>query len=92
MNEDERDEILGITRCAHCGQRLDGEIECPFCASVPAPSHKERIPKWVFITACFLTSPLSLYAIIMSDRLVLAEKILTFSGCLIWLVLYRFWF
>ncbi len=92
MNQDERDDILGITRCARCGQRLEGEIECPLCSSFTAPSHKERIPKWVFITACFLTSPLSLYAVITSGRLSPAEKILSFSGCLLWLVLYRFWF
>lgn len=30
------DEILGITRCVQCGQRLDGEIECPFCAAIEA--------------------------------------------------------
>lgn len=92
MRNDEIDEILGITRCARCGHRLDGEIECPFCVSFPDTPKKERVPKWVFITACFLTSPLSLYAIIMNDKLSQIEKILAFSGCLLWLGVYGFWF
>jgi len=92
MNDPETDEILGITRCARCGHRLDNEIECPFCAAFPDKGKKEGIPKWVFITACFLTSPLSLYFILMTDRLKTPEKIMAFSGCLFWLAFYRFWF
>jgi hypothetical protein len=54
------DELLGRTRCARCGQVLDGEIECPFCSLFPDRTRVRRTPKWVFLTACFLTSPLSL--------------------------------
>jgi len=31
----EVDEVLGIVRCARCGHRLQGEIECPFCCMFP---------------------------------------------------------
>jgi hypothetical protein len=92
MHNDETDEILGITRCAKCGHRLDGEIECPFCAVFPDDPEKERVPKWIYITACFLTSPLSLYAILKNDRLNNIEKMLSFSGCFAWLYLYGAWF
>lgn len=90
MNQEELDEILGITRCARCGQRLEGEIECPFCSAFEEPCRRERIPKWLYITACFLTSPLSLYYILQSDRLSGMEKICAFSGCLIWAGLYLY--
>lgn len=90
--DDNTDEILGITRCARCGHRLEGEIECPFCSMFPDPPKKERVPKWIFVTACFLTSPISLYAIIRTERLNAVEKAFTFSGCLFWLMVYRFWF
>jgi hypothetical protein len=92
MNREDIDEILGITRCARCGHRLEGDIECPFCSLFPDTQRKERMPKWVYITACFLTSPLSLYAIIKTKRLNIYEKILAFSGCLLWFGLYTFWF
>ena len=93
MDRDKTDEILGITRCARCGHRLEGEIECPFCSLFPEDTQrKERVPKWVYIAACFLTSPLSLYAIIRTDRLNILEKVLAFSGALFWFVIYRFWF
>jgi hypothetical protein len=82
------DEILGIIRCARCGHRLDGEIECPFCSLFPDPPRKEKVPKWVFLTACFLTSPLSLYAVIKTDRLGAAEKSIAFCGCLFWAGVY----
>jgi hypothetical protein len=88
MNEDELDDILGITRCVQCGHRLEGEVECPFCSIVLKPSKKKALPKWIYITACFITSPLSLYALLKTDRLNLFEKILSFSGFLIWLSLY----
>lgn len=86
------DEILGIDRCARCGHRLDGEIECPFCSLFPEPPRKHVIPGWVFIIACFLTSPISIYFVLKSDRLKMTAKILTASGCLFWLALYRLWF
>ncbi len=92
MDNQETDEILGITRCARCGHRLEGEIECPFCSLFPDAPKKEGVPKWVYLTACFLTSPLSLYAITTTERLNGIEKVLAFSGCLMWLLLYRFWF
>ena len=88
MEQEKLDEILGITRCAQCGHRLEGEIECPFCAAVREPRRRGDVPKWFYITACFLTSPLSLYSIIKTDRLSRFEKSLAFSGCLIWLGLY----
>lgn len=87
-DQKELDEILGIVRCARCGHRLHGEVECPFCSLFPDPERKERIPTWVYLTACFLTSPLSLYFVIKSRRLSSAEKILAFSGCLCWFGIY----
>ena len=68
MNEDNIDEILGITRCVRCGHRLEGEVECPFCSIVLEQSKKQVLPKWVYITAYFLTSPVSLYAIVKTKR------------------------
>lgn len=92
MDDHEIDEMLGITRCARCGHRLEGEIECPFCRAFPDLPRKEPVPKWIYITACFLTSPLSFYFILKTRKLNAAEKVLSFSGCLLWLVLYRLWF
>ncbi|MBI5410118.1 MAG: hypothetical protein HZA14_12190 [Nitrospirae bacterium] len=92
MEDEKIDEILGITRCARCGHRLEGEIECPFCSLFPNKPQKEGVPKWVYIPACFLTSPLSLYFILKTDRLNKLEKVLAFSGCLLWVAVYRFWF
>jgi hypothetical protein len=91
MDQDKTDEILGITRCARCGHRLEGEIECPFCSMFPDRPVKDGLPKWVFMTACFLTSPLSLYAVIKTDRLNYIEKVLTASGCIFWAGIYRYW-
>jgi hypothetical protein len=93
MDQENIDEVLGITRCAICGQRLDGEIECPFCSAFPDKKQKikkSELPKWVYITACFLTSPLSLYFIIKTRRLNFLEKILAFCGCIFWLGIYSF--
>jgi len=85
MTQDELDEVLGISRCAQCGQRLDGEIECPLCSGFyQKPVRKNVFPKWVYFAACFLTSPFSIYFIIKSTRLSLIEKILSASGCLLW--------
>lgn len=82
------DEVLGITRCDRCGQRLDGEIECPFCGLFPDPIKSRRIRKWIYITACFLTSPLSLPFAIRTARLTPGEKFLAASGILVWTFLY----
>lgn len=92
MDNQELDDILGITRCVRCGHRLDGEIECPFCRAVPPLPRKQPVPKWVYITACFLTSPLSLYFIIKTAALNTTEKLIAFSGCLFWVALYGFWY
>ena len=56
VNEDDIDEALGITRCVRCGQKLEGEIECPFCSLFPEKPLNSVLPKWIFITACFMTS------------------------------------
>ncbi len=81
------DEILGIVRCERCGHRLNGEIECPFCSLFPDPPRKGS-RKWVFITACFLTSPLSIWFVLKSTRLNHLEKIFILCGCLLWLGLF----
>jgi hypothetical protein len=86
--QEKMDEILGIVRCARCGHRLEGEIECPFCSLFPDPVRRRVLPKWVYITACFLTSPLSIYFILKSNRLNTVEKIVTLSGCLVWFGIY----
>ena len=90
VNQDDIDEVLGITRCARCGHRLEGEIECPFCSLFPEKPRTSGISKWVFMTACFLTSPLSLYVVITTQRLNRLEKVLVFSGCLLWFGLYLY--
>jgi hypothetical protein len=90
MEQDELDEILGVARCVRCGHRLDGEIECPFCAALPTGTRKEPIPKWMYITACFLTSPFSIYFILRSRRLARVEKLFASSGGIFWLCLYLF--
>ena len=90
VNQDEIDEALGITRCARCGQKLEGEIECPFCSLFPEKPLERVLPKWIFITACFLTSPLSLYSVVTAKRLNTFEKVLAFSGCLFWLGLHLY--
>jgi hypothetical protein len=91
-NQDQIDEIIGIVRCARCGHRLDNEVECPFCCVFESKSDKkDELPKWVYITACFLTSPLSIYFIFRSGRLNAFERTLALSGCLIWSSLFLFW-
>jgi hypothetical protein len=85
---EEIDEALGITRCARCGHRLQGEVECPFCAAVGHSRGLDALPKWIYITACFLTSPLSIYFVARSRRLSTGEKILAISGCLLWAALF----
>lgn len=88
MNDREIDELLGVVRCEQCGHRLNGEIECPFCSVLAPPSGRERLPKWIFVTACFLTSPLSIFFIFRDGRLTVLEKVLTVSGCCVWFALY----
>jgi hypothetical protein len=88
MDREELDEVLGITRCARCGHRLEGEIECPFCSMFPDKPVRRPIPGWVYFTACFLTSPLSLYFIITTSRLNRIEKAIAASGALLWAGLY----
>jgi len=92
MDQTEYDELLGITRCVRCGHRLEGEIECPFCSMFPDKQSREGIPKWIFLTACFLTSPFSLYGIIRTKKLNRLEKILAFSGAFMWFVLFGVWY
>jgi len=93
MDQDKVDEVLGITRCVKCGHRLDGEIECPFCSAISEKKQEKQkggLPKLVYITACFLTSPFSLYFIIKTRRLNPPEKLLAFCGCLFWFGIYLF--
>ena len=85
MDQEKTEEILGITRCARCGQRLEGEIECPFCSLFPDAPRGHVLPKWIYLTACFLTSPLSIYFVLKTRRLRPHEKIVAISGCLLWL-------
>jgi hypothetical protein len=84
-HEQDLDELLGRTRCVRCGQVLDGEIECPFCSLFPDPPLGDRLPTWVFFTACFLTSPLSLPVVLTTRRLTGVQKGLAASGMLGWL-------
>jgi len=87
MDREYLDEVLGITRCARCGQRLEGEVECPFCAVVETAPVSHPSNKWVYLVACFLTSPLSIYSVVRTDRLSFGEKILAVSGCVLWALL-----
>ena len=92
MQREKLDEIIGVTRCARCGHRLEGEIECPFCEAVSGVRGKRRsahlLPERAFLAACFLTSPLSVIVIIRTKRLTAREKILACSGCLLWPALF----
>ena len=88
MKDNELDEILGVVRCDRCGHRLEGEIECPFCAPFQDHVSREALPKWIYFTACFLTSPFSVYFIVENSRLNIIEKIAAVSGCCLWLALY----
>ncbi|MFQ5455234.1 MAG: hypothetical protein ACE5EA_03385 [Nitrospirota bacterium] len=89
MKEEELDEILGITRCVRCGQRLENEVECPFCSLFPDNTRRsEKIPRWIYFTACLLTSPISIPFVITTKRLNLMEKIIAVSGLIIWGIIY----
>ncbi|MFC1769974.1 hypothetical protein ACFLZI_02825 [Nitrospirota bacterium] len=86
------DEILGITRCVQCDHRLEGEIECPFCSIMnQGTKPTQRIPKWIYITASFMTSPISLIWIVGAKNLRVWEKVLSASGGLLWLAGAAFW-
>jgi hypothetical protein len=54
--EEHLDEVLGRTRCARCGQILQGEIDCPFCSHFPDPPAPVRTPVWVVMTALLLVA------------------------------------
>ncbi len=82
------DELLGRTRCARCGQMLRGEEECPFCSLFPEPVAARRSPTWIYVTACFLTSPLSLPFLLTTRRIAPAKKLLAASGMVAWALLY----
>ena len=88
MRDHEIDELLGIVRCERCGHRLNGESECPFCSLFPEPPRKAGVPKWIFVTSCFLASPLSIYFVFKDKRLNNLEKALTVSGCCVWFAVY----
>jgi len=89
---DERtEEILGITRCAQCGQRLEGEVDCPFCSAMrgfdPDPDERpgQRVPLWIYLTAILMAFPLSLPWLVMSGRLNLWQKAATLAAGIIWM-------
>jgi len=82
------DEILGITRCARCGHRLDGEIACPVCSGFDEPGGSEGLSRAVFFVACFLTSPVSLPVVWRSGRLSFLQRIVASAGALLWLGLW----
>jgi len=88
MTDHEIDEAIGITRCVQCGHRLEGEIECPFCSVFQDTKKIHALPKWIYVTACFLTSPLSIYFVVKNKQLSPVEKALTLSGCLMWVGVY----
>jgi len=84
MHDEETDEILGITRCARCGHRLDGEIACPVCSGYDETGGSRRMSAAVFWVACFLTSPFSLPVIWRDDRLRLWQRIGASAGAVLW--------
>lgn len=88
MQDQQIDEILDVTRCVQCGHRLEGEIECPFCSVFEETGGKNILPKWIYLTACFLTSPLSIYFIAKNKRLNLYEKVFAALGCSLWFGFY----
>lgn len=92
MDNEKLDDILGITRCVRCGHRLEGEVECPFCSLFPDTKPSRTFRKLGYLTACFLTSPLSIYFVARNRNLTIVEKIMTSSGCFLWLGLFLLWF
>jgi hypothetical protein len=91
MDQDNLDDILGITRCVQCGQRLEGDIECPFCSAVSGMSPKARVPVWLLIAGYFFTAPVSFYFIMKSGRLTVLQKSLCLSGWFLWGLLVLQW-
>lgn len=87
MADENTDEILGITRCARCGQRLEGEISCPVCSGFDEPGTTGRMSSAVFLVACFLSSPLSLPVIWRDGRLVFWQRLIASSGMFFWVSL-----
>ena len=83
-DQDDRDELPGVTKCARCGHRLNNEIECPFCSLFDEPDGKNVLPKWIYLTACFLTSPFSIYFVLKDQRLSLPEKVFASLGSCLW--------
>jgi hypothetical protein len=88
MNDHDIDEMLDVVRCERCGHRLENEIECRFCQTFDEPVTRYGLPKWIYLTACFLTSPFSIYFIVKSTRLNVLEKIAAVSGCSLWFGMY----
>lgn len=85
-----KDDAIGIIRCVQCGHRLDGEIECPLCASYydNGTDENPKLPKWIYLTAYFMTSPLSAGAIIKNQELNFCEKVVALSGAFFWFYLF----
>lgn len=87
--DEKTDEILGISRCAQCGHRLEGEVDCPFCSAMRgyegAHRSRKRVPLWIYLTAILLTFPLSIPWIVRSQRLSAPLKAATFAVGLIWM-------
>jgi len=92
MRQEEIDEALGISRCARCGHRLDNEVECPFCSLFPDHEKRRSVPKWVFLTTCFFTAPLSIFVLLKTSRLNIIEKAVAFSGVLFWTGIFLYFF
>ena len=92
--------ILGITRCAQCGHRLDGEVDCPFCLAMKGfsddrtrlPGRRTGLSLWVYMTATLLTFPLSLPWLIKSKKLARTHKAAFGAVCTLWLVMLGLWF
>jgi hypothetical protein len=88
MNGHDLEGMLGVIRCERCGHRIEGEIECPFCFPFGEAVTRDALPKWIYFTACFLTSPFSIYFVVRSSRLGPAEKIVAVLGCCLWFGVY----
>jgi hypothetical protein len=92
MHQEDIDEALGIIRCVRCGQKLDNEVECPFCSLFPDRERHKQVSKWVFMAACFFTAPLSIFVLLKTSRLNIIEKVLAFSGVLFWIGIFLYFF
>jgi hypothetical protein len=92
MRQEEIDEALGISRCVRCGHKLDNEVECPFCSLFPDHERRARVPKWLFLTACFFTAPLSIFLLLKTSRLNIIEKAIALSGTFLWVGILLYFF